>query len=849
MISGGLTGGLGVGTSGGALGTLFVRLAADSSSLVQGTAQGSKAVKLFGAAVAGALAAVSAAAVNEFAKFDKAMNSAFAIMGDVSNDIRKQMADNARQIARDGVKSAEDMGKSYMFLASAGFDAQQAMKALPLLARFATAGNFEMAKATDLLADSQSALGLRTADATKNLENMTRVSDTLTKANILSNASVEQFAEALTNKAAAALRMVNKDVEEGVAVLAAYADQGLKGEAAGEALNIVLRDLQTAAIGNRKVFDELGIEVFDSSGAMNNMADIVGQLESALGSASTEQKRMVLQLLGFQDRSVSALNALVGVSGKIRDYEKALRSAGGLTEEVANKQMESFSAKLENTVNIIKDLLITIGEGLAPSIELLNNMLKESTALNTANNESWKETARIFGTVMVGAVKGAIMIWEGWRDLLKVVAISMLNIAEIQLSHWLPTFKLLSNVFEGFVHLVADGVNLLVDKVNSLVDKMPTKVKEMLGIERLSNVEVDFQLPLDSDKIEEWITTLRLAREELQNGLVKTIVDAPKQVEPAIETVEVAFSNMAATMGKDIGVVEAKVNKVKQMLDSASANAQLDEIGLPDEFGGTGTFDAGLGVTMEAQKEIEAAEMKLFLLEDIAEQELELNEATQRRKLEAIEAYNKQLHNLQMAQTQIILQASQNAFDEMANAARAWAGEQSEVYKAMFAASKAFAIAESIIKIQQGIASAAALPFPANLAAIASVVAATASIVSTISQVTFQADGKRAVGGGVRGGGTYLVGERGPELFSPASNGTISPNNRIGGGDVKVVVNNYSDATATVSERTDGDQRVVEVAIRRVKTEIAGEIRDGRGEMSRAMETSYGLRRGKGNNK
>ena len=32
------------------------------------------------------------------------------------------------------------------------------------------------------------------------------------------------------------------------------------------------------------------------------------------------------------------------------------------------------------------------------------------------------------------------------------------------------------------------------------------------------------------------------------------------------------------------------------------------------------------------------------------------------------------------------------------------------------------------------------------------------------------------------GGGTYLVGERGPELFTPSSSGNITANNALGGG-------------------------------------------------------------------
>jgi hypothetical protein len=49
--------------------------------------------------------------------------------------------------------------------------------------------------------------------------------------------------------------------------------------------------------------------------------------------------------------------------------------------------------------------------------------------------------------------------------------------------------------------------------------------------------------------------------------------------------------------------------------------------------------------------------------------------------------------------------------------------------------------------------------------------------------------GARASGGPVAGGGTYLVGERGPELFTPGTSGNITPNNALGGGGITVNVN------------------------------------------------------------
>ena len=95
--------------------------------------------------------------------------------------------------------------------------------------------------------------------------------------------------------------------------------------------------------------------------------------------------------------------------------------------------------------------------------------------------------------------------------------------------------------------------------------------------------------------------------------------------------------------------------------------------------------------------------------------------------------YNEEIAKQEAAANSARLQAGAQLFDGLAGIAGTFAGEQSGIYKALFAASKAFAIADAVIKIQQGIANAAALPFPANLAAMGTVAAATGSIVSTIS--------------------------------------------------------------------------------------------------------------------
>ena len=75
--------------------------------------------------------------------------------------------------------------------------------------------------------------------------------------------------------------------------------------------------------------------------------------------------------------------------------------------------------------------------------------------------------------------------------------------------------------------------------------------------------------------------------------------------------------------------------------------------------------------------------------------------------------------------------------------------------------------------------------------------------------------GERANGGSVLSGRSYLVGERGPEVFTPSTSGMISPNSSLGGGSTNVVVNVDASGSAVEGDNQGGEElgRVLSVAI------------------------------------
>lgn len=114
---------------------------------------------------------------------------------------------------------------------------------------------------------------------------------------------------------------------------------------------------------------------------------------------------------------------------------------------------------------------------------------------------------------------------------------------------------------------------------------------------------------------------------------------------------------------------------------------------------------------------------------------------------------------------------------------------------------------------------------------------AVAGIVAAMALIPKLA-GARANGGPVASGQTYLVGERGPELFTPNTSGAIIPNHALGGpaqgGGVTVNLIEDRSRAGQTQERNNNGAREIDVFV----SDIMGD-----GPRSKAMAKAFGLQR------
>lgn len=205
--------------------------------------------------------------------------------------------------------------------------------------------------------------------------------------------------------------------------------------------------------------------------------------------------------------------------------------------------------------------------------------------------------------------------------------------------------------------------------------------------------------------------------------------------------------------------------------------------------------------------------------------------------------------NKQAMQTSQLIGIAASSFDSLASVIAASGGKTSAAYKAIFAISKGFSIAQASLNMMTAVSNALALPFPANIPAMASAAAAGAQIASTISGISYS--GGRRYGGTTSSGNMYRVNESGePEMFQstggkqfmmPNTSGKVVPASDVGSGNgspaVNVIIENYASGVGVQNQGYDQTRQAVVFAVK----EVAKQIRTGTGDVSRAMRDTWNV--------
>lgn len=290
--------------------------------------------------------------------FDSAMSQVAATMGTTVDQIG-DLRDAARQAGRSTKYTAEDGANALNYMALAGYDAETSMSMLPTVLNLAAAGGMDLALASDMITDSQSALNLSLDDTRVLVDQMARASSR-------SNTSVAQLGEAILTVGGNA-NFMKGGTEELTTVLGILADNGIKGAEGGTHLRNMLLSLSDPTKDARDVMDKLGVSIFDADGNMRAFADFFPELKSALSGLTSEEQLQALAAI-FNTRDIAAANALLDTSAqRYSELGGAIGDSAGAAQQMADVQMDNLEGDVLKLKSAFGDLKLEIAEGAEPA--------------------------------------------------------------------------------------------------------------------------------------------------------------------------------------------------------------------------------------------------------------------------------------------------------------------------------------------------------------------------------------------------------------------------------------------------------------------------------------------------
>lgn len=320
-------------------------------------------VAAIGAATTAAIA-FGGASVKTGMEFDSAMSQVAATMGMTVEEMNRtggsfeKLRNFAQEMGSTTKYTATESAEALNYMALAGYDAQTSMSMLPNVMNLASAGGMDLARASDMITDSQTALGL-------SLEDTENLVDQMAKAAATGNTSVEQLGDAILTVGANAKVMKGGTVELSAA-LTALADNGIKGAEGGTKLRNVLLGIQNKKFD--KTFGKMGVKAYDAAGNLRALPDILNDMNKAMKGMTQAQKTDLISKT-FNKADLAAVNALLDTStDRWGDLTTAIEDSSGAAQTMAEVQLDN----LEGDITLFKSALdgakIAISDELTPTL-------------------------------------------------------------------------------------------------------------------------------------------------------------------------------------------------------------------------------------------------------------------------------------------------------------------------------------------------------------------------------------------------------------------------------------------------------------------------------------------------
>ena len=508
------------------LGELLLHIRADTSEAEKSVGSiGSTIQSGLGTAataVAGAVAAATAAvvafgtaSVKTGMDFDSAMSQVAATMGTTTEEIG-QLRDFALEMGATTSFTATEAAEALNYMALAGYSADQSMEMLPNVLNLAAAGNIDLARASDMVTDAQSALGLSMEETNTMVDQMAKTSST-------TNTSVAQLGDAILTIGATA-QTVHGGTQELTQVLGLLADNGIKGAEGGTHLRNVILSLQSPTDKAAVALQELGVSAYDNNGNFRSLEDIFQDLTGSLDGLTEQERQEALSTI-FNKTDLASVNALLGTDKERWDeVAEAIDGATGSAQKMAETQLDNLAGDVTLFQSALEGAKIVISDQVTPT---LREFVQFGTNAVTELSEAFKEGGLSGAMEALGRIltEGLNMVISKLPEMVNA-GMQLLGALGQGLLDNLPTIidaamqivlTVVNGILQALPHLATAAVQIITQLVSGLAKAAPQLIPA--AVEAVLKFVEGLTRP-------EGINQLINSAVELINGIVEGLIKA-----------------------------------------------------------------------------------------------------------------------------------------------------------------------------------------------------------------------------------------------------------------------------------------------------------------------------------
>lgn len=420
---------------------------------------------------------IGTAAVKTSMDFEAAMDKVASLSGAQGENFDR-LRDKALEMGAQTMYSATESAEALQYMALAGWDTEDMLNGLEPILKLAGAAGMDLGRASDIVTDGLTAMGLSAKDAA-------HFADVMAVTMSKSNTDVNQLGEAFKYVAPLAGSM-GYSIEDLSLALGLMANAGIKASQGGTSLRRTLLNLSKPTDDVASAMEALGISMFNPDGSAKSLYTLMVELREAMKGLTAEEKAQYAATIAGAT-GLSGLLAIVDASDD--DFNKlaaAISDADGAGMEMYDTMTNNLQGSITELMSALESLMISMGDLLVPLIKevvsILQGWVEHLNSLDETQKQQIIQVALVVASIgplitIIGKLFTTISTVVKFVKLLTAnpililvaaIAAAIGGLVGTIITNWDKTKSATENVWNGIKLFVTNIVNGLLNFIEKL---------------------------------------------------------------------------------------------------------------------------------------------------------------------------------------------------------------------------------------------------------------------------------------------------------------------------------------------------------------------------------------------